>query len=383
MAHLAKFGGGIEGDRMYAHWSRATDEEGNYITYSRENGGGHIDRERTKDNYTIGEIHSREWVSERLQGVYQKPGQDKPIETCDIIVTLPQSEDKSPENVRKFFESAYNSLKKQYGKYNNIVGAWIHLDEAQPHMHFAFLPISERESKQKPEYKEKLSVRAYWPKKNSLQEMHRQLQADMDRDMGRHIEGLYDGRTKEQGGNKTIAELKRETAQRQKRLDELTAKPEELKELEGKHEKPLFGEEYYKLTPHQYKRLRTIAQNSIQEKSAAELVKQENTKLESENKKLQRWVNYYLGEADKKAEEKMGKKKADLKRWFDAAEREKLELIDENEELKKENRTLGMATQQEAVMLLNYVRKIGKEAEYKKWKKAQQATTQRSGIKGR
>ena len=30
MAHLAKFGGGVEGKKMYDHWSRATDDVNAY-----------------------------------------------------------------------------------------------------------------------------------------------------------------------------------------------------------------------------------------------------------------------------------------------------------------------------------------------------------------
>lgn len=280
MAHLAKFTGGIESKKMYDHWTRATDDNGNYATYPHEHGGGgHIDRDKSKNNYTIGEIKDLEWVSKRLEKVYQKPNQKRPIQTCDIIVTLPTSESKDEQNVKRFFRAVYDSLKKQYGRNNNIIGAWVHLDESQPHIHFAFLPISERQSRQKPEYTEKLSTRAYWGQKNSLQIMHSTLQKEIDEAMGRHIEGIYDGHTKEQGGNKTIGELKAESAALQDHIDKYHGDQAEMIELRGEHVSPIIGDDYYKLTPHQYKRLWTLANVGIEQNAEYQRLRNENLKL--------------------------------------------------------------------------------------------------------
>lgn len=188
--NVAKFGAaGVT--KMLGHYTRGKDENGEYLTYPHSEGGaGHIRRERTEDNYTIGECHDEEWISERLSGVYQKPGQKDPVKMCDIVLTLPKSED--PANARQFFEAGYRALCAHYGLHDNVVGAWVHMDEAQPHMHFAFLPISPRQSRQKPQFKEKLSTRAYWPKKSSLQEMHRTMQKELDEALGRHVEVTFE-----------------------------------------------------------------------------------------------------------------------------------------------------------------------------------------------
>lgn len=228
--NLGKFGNGA--GRLYDHWSRAKDENGEYITYPRSEGGAsHIDRTKTDQNFTIGNIHSKDWIKERLKGVYQKPGQKKPVRACDIVVTLPRSESADRENVEKFMQAAYDSLSQQFGRKDNIIGCWVHMDEAQPHLHFAFLPISERESKQKPEFKEKLSTRAYWPKKSSLQEMHRTTQRDINAAFGRHVE-ILNGVT-EIFGNKTVPELKRETAKLQTRLNHVERLEKNLAKIEA------------------------------------------------------------------------------------------------------------------------------------------------------
>ncbi len=370
MAHLAKFSGGNEGANLYAHWSREQDEKGNYITYSREDGGGHIDRTLTKNNFTIGEIHDRKWIAERLKDVYQKPNQKKPVETCDIIVTLPQSESKDIENVKQFMQAAYNSLKKQYGKRNNIVGCWVHMDEAQPHMHFAFLPISERNSKQKPEFKEKLSTRAYWPKKNSLQEMHRTLQKDINKELGRIVDGLNSGITKEQGGNKTIEELKAETRREQLRLKTFGVKDEELGELHGEKKTSTFGrDEYYKLTPAQHNRLLSIAKMNLQQNKVLDFTQRENEHLKSENTRLKKWMNYYLSKADEKAKKELGESVDKLLEDYNNLETDKANLLTENKALKKQNKILEQS-KETADLLQKFVKETGKTKELSNWSKS-------------
>lgn len=273
--NLGKFDNGA--GRLYDHWSRAKNENGEYITYPRDQGGAeHIDREKTDQNYTIGNIRSKDWVKERLKGVYQKPGQKKPVRACDIVVTLPRSESSDPENVQKFMQAAYDSLERQFGCNDNIIGCWVHVDEAQPHMHFAFLPISERESKQKPEFKEKLSTRAYWPKKSSLQDMHRTTQRDIDEKMGRHVE-ILNGVT-ERFGNKTIPELKRETAKLQTKLNHAELLEGNLAKIEASIENAgFFNSDEKKLSTKKLNYLLKAAHAGVQAQvREAELLSREN-----------------------------------------------------------------------------------------------------------
>lgn len=375
MAHLAKFGGGIEGAKLYAHWSREQDENGEYITYSREHGGGHINRELTKNNFTIGEIHNREWIAERLKNVYQKPNQKRPVETCDIVVTLPQSESTDIKNVQQFMRAAYNSLKKQYGNNNNVVGCWVHLDEAQPHLHFAFLPISERNSKQKPEFKEKLSTRAYWPKKNSLQEMHRILQRDIDKEMGRHIEGINNGITKEQGGNKTIVELKTESKKEQEKLEKIRAESKEyatrvnlsrndksfFKSIDNKIEikkKRFSREEYVEMSAQAYRIMRSIAENGIKGNLANIALKEENTALKKENETLKNDI-LTKRQDNKDTLERLRNENKELKK-------EKVELTKENNSLKSENKILTRAHKNE-ILYKNFIDDKEQNEDFKNW----------------
>lgn len=304
MAHLAKFEKAAYG-RLYAHWTREKDAAGEYVTYKteREN-GGHIHRERTNQNYCLGEVRSKAWAAERLKNVYQKPNQKHPPYICDIVVTLPRSESLDRENVEKFMRAAYDSLIKQYGKYDNVVGAFVHLDEAQPHLHFAFLPISPRKSRQKPEYTEKLSTRAYWSRKNALQIMHQQLQRDISDALGHKVE-IVNAATKARGGNKTVQQLKAETLEMQAHIEKYHGSKKELDTLAGERKTPLLSDEHYDLSVKQYARLRTLAKTSVEQSAEYERMKAACEKLEHENEALKLERRNYKSDVAEQYEKKL------------------------------------------------------------------------------
>lgn len=284
MANLAKFRGGMETARMMQHWERATDESGEYVTYPRKEGGGHIHHERTDKNYTIGEIHDEAWIKARLKGVYQKPNQKRPIQTCDIVVTLPRSEPLC--HTKQFMIAAYHSLMRQYGKNNNVIGCYVHLDEAQPHLHFAFLPIADRHSKQLPQYTEKLAVSAYWGKKNALQMMHKTLQKDIDAEMGHHVDVTFaDSKDRDEYNRMTQAELKARTEEQRKKLKAATDAADAAKAavdaLEDSHletvlrhvehkEAGVFQKEHVRMSEHEFKTISDAARAASMSKRMAE-----------------------------------------------------------------------------------------------------------------
>lgn len=289
MAHVANFGR-PEFGRMLAHWMREKDDSGEYITYRSENEtGGHIHRERTVQNYTIGTTMTRAEIEQRLVGVYQKPGQKRPVLACDIVVTLPRSESLASENVKQFMQAVYESLVQQYGTRNNVIGAWVHMDEAQPHMHFAFLPISERNSKQKPQYKEKLSTREYFGKRGTAdyQTLHRRLQTDVEAALGRKV-NLVTGVTKNQGVNKTIQELKAETKLLDDHVRTYAGRLAEMDKLKGKHVSGLFSHEHIELSVQAYRRLRTLAKVGIERSAMFDAQREHVEQLEHENNSYKR-----------------------------------------------------------------------------------------------
>lgn len=128
-----------------------------------------------------------------------------------------------PENVtedeqERFFEETYAFLRKRYcDKVEKAVGmspvitAVVHLDETTPHMHFKFIPTyyDKKTEKWRVSAKEVLNRR-------DLQTFHKDLSAHMSRVFGRDI-GIENGATRD--GNKSVMDLKKQTAQEVYDLD--------------------------------------------------------------------------------------------------------------------------------------------------------------------
>jgi hypothetical protein len=107
-----------------------------------------------------------------------------------------------PEEGR-FFEETFKFLTARYGK-ENVISAYVHRDETQPHLHFAFVPVTTDKKKniQKVSAKEVLT-------RVELQRFHGDLDAYLTSVFGRST-GILNDATKD--GNKSIDELKRGTA---------------------------------------------------------------------------------------------------------------------------------------------------------------------------
>jgi hypothetical protein len=116
---------------------------------------------------------------------------------CTWIVTLPQGFSRD----REFFETAYDFLSERYGD-KNVISAYVHMDENQPHIHFSFVPVvtDKKNGKEKVSAKELLT-------KVELQRFHPALQAALEASLGQEVPVL-NGATA--GGNRTVAELKAE-----------------------------------------------------------------------------------------------------------------------------------------------------------------------------
>lgn len=117
------------------------------------------------------------------------------------IVTAPQ--DLAEEREHQFFETVYDFLSERYGE-ENVVQAIVHDDEGgQPHLHFCFIPTVED-----PKHEQGYKICAHEVlTRRELRNLH----PDMQRYLDEH--GLDDARvmtgiTREQGGNRTVAELK-------------------------------------------------------------------------------------------------------------------------------------------------------------------------------
>lgn len=213
MAHLEKYNRSQLG-HILKHDSRAKDQNGNYIKFGNEE----IDTSRTHLNYNLHErkdgLSDYEFVKNRAMEFLAKNvrKRDDVNWVGSWVITLPESLHTSSEaDKRKFFEVCHDFLGKRYG-FDNIVGAYVHMDETTPHMHTKITPVRYDEKKNKYRHSAKdMFNRA------DLKSFHKDLSVRLEHEFGFDV-GVYENkREDERLPNKSIKELKSEN----KRLAEL------------------------------------------------------------------------------------------------------------------------------------------------------------------
>lgn len=214
MAHVAKYTKGAMG-HMLSHYDR-----------SKDGLSGFIDPDRTCLNYNLADhqvLPQLEFIHNRLSEVKVQNRKDVNV-MCDWALTAPK--DLPAEEHKAFFEKSYEFLENRYGK-ENVVSAYVHLDETTPHMHFCFTPVV-RDLKHD---RFKLSAKECI-NRQELRAFHDDLSAHLKKTLGHEV-GVLNEATKE--GNKSIQELKRESAIEtlNKTLEEVSRATEHKQVLEG------------------------------------------------------------------------------------------------------------------------------------------------------
>ena len=103
-----------------------------------------IDLERTHLNYHLVQPTDtyRKMVLQRIGDTGARMRKDSVVlQDCFIGATPEWIRNKPPEIIREYFETALNFFEKTFGK-ENIISAVVHMDEATPHMHLCFVPIT-------------------------------------------------------------------------------------------------------------------------------------------------------------------------------------------------------------------------------------------------
>lgn len=207
MANFAKYAAGAAGHLM-AHYERGKDENGEYLRFSNQS----IDPERTPENYNLAPHRPESqlaYLQKRLSEVKVQKRADVNV-MGSWVVTLPQGE-YTRQQQQDFFAAAYRFLADRYGE-QNVISAYVHRDENQPHMHFSFVPIvpdRKWNAKHPDNPREKVSAKECVTK-GDLDQFHKQLQTYLDRQFGADLFPVLNGATA--GGNRTIAEMKAEMA---------------------------------------------------------------------------------------------------------------------------------------------------------------------------
>ena len=175
MAHLAHYKRSGAAP-MLAHYERRAELERGY---SREN----IDASRTAENYAIGAASpqalaaaARSRVDEAIAAHEADSGKairkDANV-ISDWVVTLPK--DCPREDARKFFETAVAFCRGRYGA-ENVLGGFVHMDEATPHVHIPVVPVKDGRIR---------AAKVFT--RSDLQRFHKDLGRAEDAALGRHV----------------------------------------------------------------------------------------------------------------------------------------------------------------------------------------------------
>lgn len=138
MANLQGYGTNSVGNMLNHYTRHAGDPEQTKYRYANQD----IDQTRTHLNYAIfARDDPAAFVQSKIDGVDVKPkGGDKATNVIsDWVITLPKNPALTGRE-REFFQTAYDHMLKTVPE-KLIVGAWVHMDENQPHMHFCFCPV--------------------------------------------------------------------------------------------------------------------------------------------------------------------------------------------------------------------------------------------------
>ena len=135
---------------LAAHYERRKDEKGEYVKFGNQD----IDPQKTHLNYNLAPrrgVEQIDFIRQRTTEARTLKRDDVNV-MCSWVVTLPEyrhhnqnlHEKKSPDKEqveRLFFERI--SLPLRPLREQNVISAYVHKDEKTPHMHFAFVPVTE------------------------------------------------------------------------------------------------------------------------------------------------------------------------------------------------------------------------------------------------
>lgn len=185
-----------------------------------------IDHERSVYNYNLcsheqytqSEIRA---IHERIRG---KKMRKDAVAFGSTILTLPKDFE---GDSRQFFEESYKVLRHIYRlREEDIVSAYVHMDETTPHMHFYFLPVHREGEKISMSWEKKITRHTY-------QTQHRAVEQHLERVLGVKCK-ILNGKTLGIGDiNKLSPEAKLRGMEEAKELEEIRKAIEQERSVLG------------------------------------------------------------------------------------------------------------------------------------------------------
>lgn len=132
--HVSKFQASAVGN-MQRHYERSWSRD----SFERDN----IDSSRTHLNYNCADrneqpVQAIRNAVEQHNSLASRRLRKDAVRMADIVVTAPPNV--PAEDLETFFRATTEFLQGKTGGVENCLGAYVHMDESTPHMHFSFMP---------------------------------------------------------------------------------------------------------------------------------------------------------------------------------------------------------------------------------------------------
>ena len=290
--HVEKYDRGAV-SRMFAHYDR-----------SHPGSKSNIDTAKTALNYNAAAedqpLAQSDFLAARLSQVKVQNRKDVNV-MCDWIITAPQTLEEHEYDI--FFRETYRFMSGRYGK-ENIVSAYVHMDETQPHMHFSFIPVTMDKKKHRPKVcaKELLN-------RQELRTIHDDINSFMTEVFGRDI-GMRNGATAL--GNVTVDTLRKNRAKVKAVQDTvISGKTAELEKVRNSPAGKIFKKDTVTINSEELEHLQDVMQEStaIADKADNILQQAEDQRYRAQQERIiaeeiRQRTEEYAREEQKKAESK-------------------------------------------------------------------------------
>ena len=250
-----------------------------------------IDLSRTSKNYHLKKIQTETYQQEferirtrqELKGNLRLHGEKQSTVLCEFLSTSDKEffDRIGKERTRRFFEDAYDFVTAKAGGEQYVLSAVVHMDEATPHMHVAFIPVINGKDRKGNPCK-RINCSEFWKGRDSYSRLQDEYY-DFITSRGYELERGEKGRTSE---HLSVAEYKLKKTEEQ-----LAAMSEQILEIENIEEVKTTNlpRNTVAIKRDDFEMLSAAAKNYVGAKKAETenvQLKVECTKLKSENEIL-------------------------------------------------------------------------------------------------
>lgn len=195
-----------------------------------------IDLSRSSENYHLKHIQAATYQQEferirtrqQLKGNLRLQGKKQSTVMCEFVITSDKDffDRLGTERTKQFFKDAYQFVIAKVGGEQYIVSAVVHMDEATPHMHVAYIPVINGKDRKGVPCK-RINCSEFWKGRDSYSKLQDEY-FDFINNRGYYLERGIKGSTAE---HLSVAEYKLKKSSEQ--LAEITSQISEIENVDN------------------------------------------------------------------------------------------------------------------------------------------------------